>query len=62
LSAVSKPEYFSEINELIKQINLSMEEYQHQNPLVIIEKLIPDLRTKLLYLNKRLGSLYFGYS
>jgi uncharacterized alpha-E superfamily protein len=62
LTTVSKPEYFAEINGLIVEMNKTISDYQNQNPILAIEKLIPDLRLKLAHLNQRLASLYLGYS
>lgn len=62
LLPVSKAEYFNEIGGLIREMNESTGAHQHQNPIVAIEKLIPDLRSKLFYFNQRLATLYFGYS
>lgn len=62
LLAISKPEYFDEITGLIAEMNQSIQHYQSQDPISAIEKLIPDLRSKLSYLNQRLATLYFGYS
>jgi hypothetical protein len=58
----SQPDHFNEIDQLIKQMISTIQEYQKENGASVIEKLIPDLRLQFTNLNDRLATLYFGYS
>jgi uncharacterized alpha-E superfamily protein len=62
LKDFSQPNHFKEIGELIKKIINTLDNYQKENGLSVIEKLIPDLRLQFTNLNNRLATLYFGYS
>jgi uncharacterized alpha-E superfamily protein len=62
LKDFSHPDHFKEISELIKQIINTVNTYQKENGISVIEKLIPDLRLQFTNLTNRLAILYFGYS
>ncbi|MFM8913622.1 MAG: alpha-E domain-containing protein [Flammeovirgaceae bacterium] len=64
LLPVSTPESFTEISRLIKEMSDLLQRYQTEKDdvLRLPQRLIPELRLKLYFLNQRLGSLYFGYS
>jgi uncharacterized alpha-E superfamily protein len=64
LLPVSIPESFTEISSLTKEMINLLQYYQTEKDdlLLLPQRLIPELKSKLYFLNQRLGSLYFGYS
>ncbi|MFM9840981.1 MAG: alpha-E domain-containing protein [Cyclobacteriaceae bacterium] len=61
LKDFSHPSHFTEIDQLMKQLISTIQEYQKEKGASVIEKLIPDLRLQFTNLNNRLATLYFGY-
>ncbi|MFN8886875.1 MAG: alpha-E domain-containing protein, partial [Cyclobacteriaceae bacterium] len=62
LADFSQPQHFQEIEELLQKLIQSMNTYQQENNISVIEKLIPDIRQQFNHLNARLAMVYFGYS
>lgn len=62
LADFSQPQQFQEIEGLLQKLIQSMNTYQQEYNISVIEKLIPDIRQQFNHLNARLATIYFGYS